>query len=366
MPLDPNKVNTRPLTGAASLFDPSNPGSNPVPNVNMNPMTGGPLAHIQDQQRWLTNQLLEPTTRLDIAGNRVDPTAPQGLDWLEAHGPNRASAQQRYDALGAVTGRMSPEQAGAASMFNHQHPLETNAHGDFMNQYGTGGVHTLGAGETPAPSTVGGQPMASWLFDQSFRTPEGTVNPAAATTNAHMAPDVMAQFQKDRGFTPPPGAHAPVDLAGPAIQHGQQQAAANAAAMTPQQIAGLAEQFGLPISTGVHPGGPSHNPLHGVRPTAPMQHSAATTPPAGVPGTAANFPSMSDALSHATKPLPDTGLYPAVRDNLYHGSGALGDWLMMKLFGTTLHNAYGEEGKTPQKKAPSPPLPPDPYGYAGM
>lgn len=55
-------------------------------------------------------------TRRDMSGNIVDPNAPTGLAWLEAYGPQRASAQQRQADLDAQL--ITPEdiQAGRSAV----------------------------------------------------------------------------------------------------------------------------------------------------------------------------------------------------------------------------------------------------------
>ena len=59
---------------------------------------------IMQQMQPMLNQLLGhhggKSTRLNMDGTIKDMNAPSGLDWLEAHGPGRASVQERQQRLG--------------------------------------------------------------------------------------------------------------------------------------------------------------------------------------------------------------------------------------------------------------------------
>lgn len=59
---------------------------------------------VMQQMQPMLNQLLGQhggkSTRLNMDGTIKDMNAPSGLDWLEAHGPDRANVQARYERLG--------------------------------------------------------------------------------------------------------------------------------------------------------------------------------------------------------------------------------------------------------------------------
>ena len=65
---------------------------------------GQPQQGVLQQMQPLLNQLLGhhggKSTRLNMDGTLKDMNAPSGLDWLEAHGPDRANVQARYERLG--------------------------------------------------------------------------------------------------------------------------------------------------------------------------------------------------------------------------------------------------------------------------
>lgn len=71
----------------------------------MQELTGGqPQGGALQQMKPLLNQILGHhggrSTRLNMDGTIKDMNAPSGLDWLEAHGPDRASVQARQARLG--------------------------------------------------------------------------------------------------------------------------------------------------------------------------------------------------------------------------------------------------------------------------
>ena len=132
--------------------------------------------------------------RLGIDGRPEDPNAPQGLDYLSQFGPDNAAhaAQEsaRYQRLGREAGYTSPEQYSAMHAFNMgQHgqsdyaPTGDNAQ---TNRYGTGSVHNLQPGETPAPSLIDGAPAQEFF-------------------NAHPQPDMSKVTSGDLRMAARPG-----------------------------------------------------------------------------------------------------------------------------------------------------------------
>ena len=82
----------------------------------LNELSGAaPQQSVMQQMRPMLNQLLGhhggKSTRLNMDGTLKDMNAPSGLDWLEAHGPDRASVAQRQAQLTQDLGGTTQQKA---------------------------------------------------------------------------------------------------------------------------------------------------------------------------------------------------------------------------------------------------------------
>ena len=164
---------------------------------------GPPQQGVMQQMQPLLNQLLGhhggKSTRLNMDGTLKDMNAPSGLDWLEAHGPDRASVQERKQRLGQELrpngGLPWMAQQGAQAV-EAQKQMQSQPQHSVKQQWGGDDVGPVSV------ATRNGQPVGF-----STSTPQAkSLHQFSPTDFVSMLNQLPQEPQATVGSTPQPGA----------------------------------------------------------------------------------------------------------------------------------------------------------------